>query len=301
LRARALVLVIAVALAAGVATTACDRVKADSGRDAALQVDGAQFFRQELPPDQGGPAVSTLSISPTVRAGASGRRCSGATAQSGAAVALALRGDVGYWILPTGLPSFSAPDAPTFGTTVSFASALAAGPYELVAHAVDADGRFGPETTRPLTVTSATPSGHLVISLTWSNDADLDLHVVDPSGTEIYDRNINSYEPPAPGAPKEPPNTPHDGGVLDLDSNAGCVPDGVRAEHVVWTEPPPRGHYIVRVDTASLCGQPYAYWKVEAILDGVRLGGAEGEATEEDTRFAHERGAGVLALELDVP
>jgi hypothetical protein len=145
------------------------------------------------------------------------------------------------------------------------------------------------------------PAGRLVISLSWDTHADLDLHVVDPTGVEIWKRNINSFESPPPGAPPEAPGTPHPGGILDFDSNAACVPDGRYAENVVYADKPPSGHYVIRVDTYSLCDAPGAHWRVEGFLDGVSIGAAQGASTEYDTRFSHDRGAGVLALELDVP
>jgi hypothetical protein len=88
--------------------------------------------------------------------------------------------------------------------------------------------------------------------------------------------------------------------VLDLDSNGGCVPDGRRAENVIWREPPPPGHYIVRVDTFSLCGQPSAFWRLAVYRRGTRIATASGTSTEGDERFTHDRGDGLLALELDV-
>jgi hypothetical protein len=127
------------------------------------------------------------------------------------------------------------------------------------------------------------------------------LHVVLPSGIEIFKRNRTEDERPPPSAGPAPPNAPTDGGVLDRDSNEMCVSDGQRAENVYWTEPPPKGHYVVRVDTFSLCGAPSSPWRVEALLDGQRIGAAQGTSTEMDARFEHNRGAGVLALELDVP
>ena len=112
-------------------------------------------------------------------------------------------------------------------------------------------------------------------------------------------RNGSAWVTP-PSMP-EPPNTPHPGGILDVDSNAQCVPDGRHAENVVYKDKPPSGHYTVRVDTFSLCKEVGAHWRVEGFLDGKSIGAAEGSSTEYDTRFSHDRGAGVLALELDVP
>jgi len=69
---------------------------------------------------------------------------------------------------------------------------------------------------------------------------------------------------------------------------------------VIWREPPPKGHYIVRVDTFSLCGVASAPWKLTATLDGVLVGAAQGEGPPRisASRTARERR---LALELDVP
>ena len=72
-------------------------------------------------------------------------------------------------------------------------------------------------------------------------------------------------------------------------------------ENVDYADKPPSGHYVVRVDTFSLCKTIGASWRVEAFLEGASLGAAQGSSTDFDTRFSHDRGAGVLALELDVP
>ena len=66
-------------------------------------------------------------------------------------------------------------------------------------------------------------------------------------------------------------------------------------------QPTPSGHYAVRVDAASLCGQPIANWTVQAVLDGNTIGEASGVALDADTRGSHGLGAGVLALQFDVP
>ncbi len=281
---------------------ACDRVRADEGLDASLQVANARFVREAMPAEQDGPRVRTVTVGSTFRAGATNRSCSGEIDREGTAVAIGIAGDLGYWIVRADVPSASALDAPTFVAELSFAETMRAGLRDLVVRAVDRDGRFGPPAVKAISIQDrVVPDGVLVVSLSWDNGADLDLHVVDPRGVEIFKRNPSSYEPPPAGSPPEPPGTPHDGGVLDFDSNEGCALDGRRAENVVWTDPPPPGRYLVRVDTSSLCGEPAARWRVQAFLRGTRIGAAEGISTEADTRWAHERGAGVLALELDVP
>lgn len=293
----------ALVASAVVALFACERGEdADVGADATLQVERAQFFRRAMPEEAGGPQVRSVTVAPSHPAGVVGKTCAGELERTATAVALGIAGDLGYWVLPAGLPSASALDAPTFEATFGIARRARPGPRQLVIRAVDGDGRFGPSLVRPLTIRPrGVAEGELVFALTWDNRANLDLHVVDPSGVEVFKRNVSSAEPPPPGSPPDPPGTVRDGGVLDLDSNADCRQDGAGAENVVWTAAPPRGRYQVRVDTFSLCGEPAAHWRVEAWLRSARVGAAEGISTEVDTRFSHDRGAGVLALEVDVP
>jgi hypothetical protein len=75
--------------------------------------------------------------------------------------------------------------------------------------------------------------GNVQITLRWESNADLDLHVIEPDGTEIYYAN---------GGPTS------SGGQLDKDSNRGCVLDGA-VENVFWPEqsPAPPGTYTVQV------------------------------------------------------
>ena len=282
----------------------CEGTPPDEATDAMLHVQNAQFFRGAMPTAENGPAVKNVSITPIVHPGATGRTCTGDLDPSATAVALALDGDVGYWIVTAGIPSVAAKGEPTFQADLGYSVSLGLGRKTFFARAVDGAGNFGPSLTKPLDVTPvAMPTGNLVIALSWDNEADLDLHVVDPHGIEIWKRNINSYEPPPPGAPPEAPNTPHPGGILDFDSNASCVSDGRHAENVVYAKDvvPPSGHYVALVDTSSLCGEVTAHWRVEAIVKGVSVGVVQGTSTEYDTRFPHDRGAGVRALEFDVP
>lgn len=281
----------------------CDSVAPDEGRDALLRVDKGQFVRGSMPATTDGPKVSTVVlVSTAVRPGATGRSLTGALEPSATAAAVQLGGDPGYWILTAGVADVTSPGFPSYKTDLSFSSALAPGKYDLVVRAVDAAGRFGPATTTTLTATApGVPEGAFVVSLSWTNDADLDLHLVDPNGIEIFNRNPSSVPKPVPGAPPLPPGTAAQGGVLDVDSNAQCRADGQHAEHIVYAAKPPSGHYVVRVDTASMCDEPSTYWHVEAFLAGRSIAVSNGISSDADTRFSHDRGAGVLALELDVP
>ena len=281
----------------------CGAGSADPGLSADLQVIGGTFARGALPsPSAGGPALRSLQLSDVhLFAGQSNRPLLGTLDPASTAVLLALDGDRGYWIVGAGVPSTEAPDLPRFDVRVGFARAIAAGTRRLVALAVDAAGRVGPAAQQTLDVGGAAlPAGPMVVHLSWSGDADLDLHVVDPDGVEIFSRHPTGYRPPPPPALPDPTaamNAP----FLDGDSNAGCVIDGRDVENVVWKMAPASGHYVVRVDATSLCGLPYADWQVHELVDGSVVATASGEAIDADTRGAHDQGAGRTALEFDVP
>ena len=81
-------------------------------------------------------------------------------------------------------------------------------------------------------------TGDVQVTLTWDADSDVDIHVVEPGGDEVFWGDPVS----------------ENGGVLDLDSNAGCI-DGVRNENVSWPAGmAPRGTYSVRVNYWDSCG-----------------------------------------------
>jgi hypothetical protein len=265
---------------------ACDGVPAEEGRDASLQLDGARFVRGDLPAVGGGPSIVSASLTQRASAGQVRGALAGELDRSALAVAIGMENDRGYWILRAGVPLASAPTSPTFQAGFGLARSLPSGPRNVVFRAVDAEGRFGPPVVRTIVVDAlGPPKGRLVVSLAWDGAADLDLHVTLPNGIVIYKRNPSDL----------------DGGRLDRDSNAGCVFDGQRSENVVWNDAPPRGHYQARIDTFSLCGAATSMWRLEAVLGGKTIAGATGTSTVNDLRFDHNREAGVLAFDFDVP
>lgn len=277
-------------------------VQADTGADAYMQVRGAQFFRGAMPEGSAsGPAVEQLSlVDNSIWAGLEDYPIGGALAPNATAAAIGLQGDEGYWVVVAGPPDVATPKDPSFAGTASFSTAIVPGGYTLVVRAIDGNGAFGPPVKQVLTgvpsPTNPPPSGELVVTLSWDRDANLDLHVVDPHGAEIY-WGDQSSEPP-------PPAMAVDGGsygFVDGDSNANCVIDGLNREDAIWPNRPPSGQYTVRVDAASLCGQPIADWNVRVLLHGKQIAQASGVATDAATRGSHGAGSGVLALQFTVP
>lgn len=101
-------------------------------------------------------------------------------------------------------------------------------------------GCFGPVVPTP-------QSGAIQISLNWPQTGiDLDLHVIDPNGDEIYYRN------------RSVPS----GGFLDWDNTNG----GNQPENVYWESGPPSGTYRVAVNYFG--GSGPATWTVRVVIDG---------------------------------
>jgi hypothetical protein len=280
--------------------SACGGASRDPGTEAWLRVSGAQYVSGGVVSSTG-PQVLALNLSRSAAVrGDSALHVSGSLAPEANAVALWLEGDQGFWLLPAGLPDVTIPDALTFAVTAALARDAPVGPRRLGVAALSIEGVAGPLATAELEVLAAAePTGTLVISLNWDTAADLDLHVVDPSGVEIWARNPNSWMP-VPGAPLDP-FAWQQGGLLDLDSNARCVIDGRNRENVAWQVDPPSGHYLVRVDTPSLCGQSSAHWTLRTTRAGQPGSAVAGVSTAVSTQLPHDLGAGVLALEFDLP
>jgi hypothetical protein len=284
------------------AAASCSGVRADTGSDAYMVVPSAQFFRGPMPEGStNGPLVEQISlIDNDIWAGRTGDGISGALGPTATAAAIGLQGDVGYWVVVAGVPNVAAPTYPTFAASATFSEGIVLGSYTLVVRGIGEDGTFGPPSTQILVAepspTNPPPSGRLVVTLTWDTESNLNLHVIDPAGAEIYWGNPSSQPPP--------PYNAADGGsygYIDFDSNANCVIDGLRREDAIWSDMPAAGQYTVRVDAPSLCGQSIANWTVRAVLEGQDVAAASGVALDADTWGAHGLGAGVLAFQFSVP
>lgn len=91
-----------------------------------------------------------------------------------------------------------------------------------------------------ITVTRITAgTGTLQISCSWDKPNDVDLHLIEPNGTEIYYNNEES----------------DNGGVLDIDSNADCDLDNINNENISYSAESivEAGTYTVMVDLYSNC------------------------------------------------
>lgn len=110
--------------------------------------------------------------------------------------------------------------------------------FDLVFQVANAAGTVGTESIIPATVLTAA-SGDVQVTATWDAASDVDLHVQEPNGNEVF------WQTP----------TSSTGGALDLDSNPGCNIDNENAENIRWpTGQAPLGTYIVRLHYFANCG-----------------------------------------------
>jgi hypothetical protein len=85
-------------------------------------------------------------------------------------------------------------------------------------------------------------TGDVQVTLRWNTADDLDLHVKDPAGDDVY------YANPAVAS----------GGQLDVDANLGCTEQMAEpVENIFWpTGGGVPGDYVVTVELFDFCGPP---------------------------------------------
>jgi hypothetical protein len=289
--------------------------EASSGLTSVIRVQDGQAMRGSIAgPGDIIPATATLfPRNATIYPGVSNKSINGVVGPDANTVALGVAGDDAYWLLPALTPDNSDPlHTYKFTASLSVSPALATSPLlqpnpddpstlvlPLSVRAVDAAGNFGPARVYSLIMYQTGSGGSLIVSLDWDAPVDLDLHVRTP----ILANNDADLVTVWAKARSAEPSLPDGGadGVLDFDSNEGCQIDGRDRENVVWTGEPPAGHYIVRVDAFSLCGQVSAAWHAIAHTPQATLGEASGVLTGAATREAPTAGAGLTAFEFDYP
>lgn len=107
-------------------------------------------------------------------------------------------------------------------------------------------------------------TGDVQATLTWTGTCDLDLHVLDPSGTEIHYNN---------------PTSPT-GGQLDVDDQGDG--GGTHVENVFWpTGRAPRGVYSVFVQNYTSNGGGSCPYNLVVSADGRRVGTGSGSLAED--------------------
>ena len=150
------------------------------------------------------------------------------------------RGD-GYDLKPSGSSSASSPPARQGGCLAGLVKGIGTlivivviGVAAVGLLAEDGWTKLGEQVTALLSPNQVNlGTGDVQVTLRWNGSADLDLHVTDPDGAEIWF-----------GAPSAA-----SGGTLDVDANAGCEEQMLRpVENIFWPDgAAPHGAYRVSV------------------------------------------------------
>ena len=191
---------------------------------------------------------------------------------------VAIQGEDGYWEVTVPAGSSVA------DVLLTLAQQL---PPQLVIvfEVVDAAGNVSAPVTVVTTIIQV-KTGDVAVSVSWNVENDIDLHVVDPNGFEVYYGDDTSPE----------------GGMLDLDSNAACAIDGIKNEHIVWpVGMAPAGTYTVRVDNYDNCTSTAANYVVTVQTKGKPPQTFMGSFLATDLGDGGSAGSGVLITTFTYP
>ena len=203
----------------------------------------AVFVEGDRPDPGAGPTATVAGISVMLNGGSAQQTVSGSAAYTRVIVAVEGLKDYYELTLPAGVSSeglllTAKESAPPY--TWSFAYAV--GDPAAV-------GAYANQTVQ--FITAAT--GDIQVSVSWSDTSDVDLHVIDPNGEEVYFGHRDAAS----------------GGHLDIDSNAACSDDGPpngfhkNNENIVWpVGSAVPGDYTVVLDYWSPCGFSQTDWVV---------------------------------------
>jgi hypothetical protein len=174
----------------------------------------------------------------------------------------------GYFSVPASAASNSplttmAASSDIISTFVLLFSQNLSGSFEIQIGARLSDGTITAIYTAQITHIAA-GTGGLQVSLSFNNDKDVDLYVVEPNGRVVYYGNKGEYTYDEQGQ-----RTVIWG--LDIDSNAGCSIDGIDNENVFYPrEYIQTGKYEVWVNMYSNCDATIATnWVITSIKEGV--------------------------------
>jgi hypothetical protein len=172
-------------------------------------------------------------------------------------------------------------DAHTFLVTLPMKAADVPDAVDVQVTPVNAAGSWGTPMSLHL-LCRRLKDADLRFSAAWSGAADIDLHVVDPTGAEISWQNPTSKS----------------GGNLDLDSNAQCT-DTTGLESVSYPDPvkpPPQGAYKVYLNLFDACSAAGA----DVTLTLNHCGKTETKVQHFDAAEVSQTGSGKLIATVNV-
>ncbi|NWF68243.1 MAG: pre-peptidase C-terminal domain-containing protein [Chloroflexi bacterium] len=130
-----------------------------------------------------------------------------------------------------------------------------------------------------------TLSGDLQLTLTWDNDADMDLSIVEPDGNTIWYANRNSPS----------------GAALDVDA-IPCANNLPSVENISWPEGTdiPAGTYVAGVNQFSTCSGGSAAWTLTILVGGEVVLTEQGIGGERSITFNYDPATGIDLASVEV-
>jgi hypothetical protein len=204
----------------------------------------ATLVRGNAPTAGAGPVLSATAPSQAINGGSS--EVALTSADQFTVIIIAVDGQSDYYQLT--LPAA----ATTANLVITLAQQIPTTSFTLLLGAGTTAAAIGPYASQAVALVTV-GTGDVQVSVSWNTAADVDLHVVDPSGEEIFYGN----------------DVAASGGELDLDSNAACGTDGPRNENITWASgTAPSGTYIVRLDYWSNCSAASTNYVVTVHVTG---------------------------------
>jgi hypothetical protein len=225
-------------------------------------VDGT-YHADSAPDASDGPTATVTSPEVVINGGTAQATVAGSDRFS--RVVIGVAGSTGYY-------DVALPDAAeSVDLQLSLCQDLALPTLDL-SFAVGTSGSLGEYEEQPVAIIEV-GTGEVQVSVSWDTDSDVDLHVTDPAGDEVYYGQT----------------VVESSGMLDLDSNPNCNIDGVNNENITWASAP-EGTYIVRLDYFKSCdveatsyivtvqrmGEPFETFSGELTGDGDEGGAGAG-------------------------
>ena len=212
-----------------------------------------------------GPVVNYDTTPGWIYQGQSNGKLSGVLSSDSVAIGLSAPDiENGYWVKPAGVPDPVTKQL-TWTAYIEVSEDVEPGYHDIAMVGINDSGEAGDIVVYPLCVRSRIPDNfnscdpsadapNAVISLSWDSNVDLDLQVVTPDGTVVNSKNPTTK--PVGDSPVASV------GVMDRDSNAGCLIDGIRYENLVWNSSKPKGRYGIYVNLFDSCKQPTVHFEV---------------------------------------
>lgn len=223
-----------------------------------FSVDDAKFVNAQIP-DGSANLISNLSVNNTAITGGSSI-VSFSSSEELKAVYVGVEGEKGYYEYElTSTRSTAALYQYQFVLLIS--QNISVSGFIVRISAITANGTVASVNSSAVAITEV-GTGALQVSLSWDQLDDVDLHLFEPDGTEIYYGNLSSV--------KYENDEMVVYGILDLDSNPGCSIDGINNENITYEKNVKHGTYTVAVDLYEKCASSTAgaKYSVTAIYNG---------------------------------